>query len=204
MRDGFFYFIGENMKLSKEEMKSVHQQMDAFLTSYNIKLEPPVDVYDIATELGFKISLIKSEELDGYIVINDTANNIFNIPTKKLIGVNGDLDVFMRRFIVAHEFGHFQMNANGKSMYAHRENRKGKDREEQKADFFAANILMPKKEFQMCMEIIIKELKCGYQKGLEILSEFFEAPIESVERRVKEIDEMDNTTFEQKLRNTGA
>lgn len=200
----FWEFLGGNMNLNKDEMKEVLKQVDDFLVSHMIELTPPVDVFDIATRLGFKIGIINSNEFDGYIITDENANKIFGVSTKRLIGVNEDLDVAMRRFIVAHEFGHFQMNANGKSVYAHRESRKGKGKEEQRADFFAANIIMPKAEFVECVNITIDELKCGYEKGIFILGEFFGAPIESVKRRIEEIDELYSLDLGQRLKNSGA
>ncbi len=102
-------------------------------------LEAPIDVEKIAEILGFTIIPFPfPEKRKGMVLIEGDV---------KAIGVNEKHPLTLRRYTIAHEFGHF---VNG---HAHFENAFIEDetifydhhfQQEREADAFAAELLMPK------------------------------------------------------------
>ena len=111
-----------------------------------------VDVIDVAKRLGFVVgNAVLNEEDDGFIVVEEGRKEIMGIKTDKLIGVNSDRSLAWKRFIIAHELGHYVLHfkeKNLKGLYAHRDHKRGRDELENEADFFAANLLMPRESFE--------------------------------------------------------
>ena len=67
-----------------------------------------VDVIDVAKRLGFVVgNAVLNEEDDGFIVVEEGKKKIMGIKTDKLIGVNSDRPLEWKRFIIAHELGHY-------------------------------------------------------------------------------------------------
>ena len=110
-----------------------------------------IDVIEVAKKLGFVVGNAGlSEDVDGFIIVDENKGNILGIDTNKLIGVNASKELAWKRFIIAHEIGHYVLHYDKEKdngMYAHREHKKGKNEIENEADFFAANLLMPRKKF---------------------------------------------------------
>lgn len=110
-----------------------------------------IDVIEVAKKLGFVVGNAGlSEDVDGFIIVDENESNILGIDTNKLIGVNASKELAWKRFIIAHEIGHYMLHYDKEKdngMYAHREHKKGKNEIENEADFFAANLLMPRKKF---------------------------------------------------------
>lgn len=111
-----------------------------------------IDVIEVAKKLGFVVGNAGlSEDVDGFIIVDENKGNILGIDTNKLIGVNASKELAWKRFIIAHEIGHYVLHYDKEKdngMYAHREHKKGKNEIENEADFFAANLLMPRKKFK--------------------------------------------------------
>lgn len=111
-----------------------------------------IDVIEVAKKLGFVVGNAGlSEDVDGFIIVDENKGNILGIDTNKLIGVNASKELAWKRFIIAHEIGHYILHYDKEKdngMYAHREHKKGKNEIENEADFFAANLLMPRKKFR--------------------------------------------------------
>jgi len=130
-------------------MKSITaEQTDSLLKMAHIK-EAPVDVHNIAQQLGFTI--IEADFPENY------SGEIFIEGKVKSIGINKNHTSKRQRFSIAHELGHY-LNAheyfdeNGTSL-------EEKDfdyhnpihRQEHEANMFASSLLMPK-------EFLIKDL----------------------------------------------
>ena len=103
--------------------------------------------------------------------------------------MNAERDIKDKAFIIAHELGQYILhckNAQGR-YYAHRENKKGEEKEEQDADSFAASLLMPEDLFgKRYKELKDKEL--SEKDCISLLVQDFSAPKDAVEKRIKEID----------------
>jgi len=159
------------------------------LAQYTIS-ECSVDVIDVAKRLGFVVgNAVLNEEDDGFIIVEDGKNEIMGIKTDKLIGVNSNRPLEWKRFIIAHELGHFVLHfkeKNLKGLYAHREHKRGHSELENEADFFAANLLMPGDIF----EKKYKEINQIYENNKEIvdvLSKYFIVTNRMAERRIEEL-----------------
>ncbi len=156
-----------------------------------------VEVVKIAQKNGFAVAQadLKLPE-QGFILVNNNVDRILGIPTKKLIVVNSNLDTADRRFVIAHELGHYFIYAEKQTMFAHRDmdgalfaqrdDIKGKDEEEQNADYFAACLLMPSESFSNAYEEI--KTNCSVRNKIVMeLAYKFNVPLESVSRRIKEL-----------------
>lgn len=123
------------------------------LSMYKI-IEPPVDVIKISNLLGFKVVLFDFPE---------TMSAVIRIEgTKKVIAVNKNKPEVRQRFSIAHELGHY---LSGHDNFSHeRETFVDRDkkyldphhREEEEADEFAAELLMP--EFMLKKDVLENKL----------------------------------------------
>ena len=174
------------MKKSEIEQK-VEQMMKELHYS---DTSDEIDVIEIAKKLGFAVgNAVMKDDVDGFIIIQKGAKEILGIETDKLIGVNSERELEWKRFTIAHEIAHYILHYSSqkyKGMYAHRDHKKGKNDIENEADYFAANLLMPKDKFTNKY----KELE---KKGLDrkeiivLLSAKFVVTQMMTERRIEEL-----------------
>ena len=164
--------------------------MDTLKSVEYIISECSVDVIDVAKRLGFVVgNAVLNEEDDGFIVVEEGRKEIMGIKTDKLIGVNSDRSLEWKRFIIAHELGHYVLHFKEKhlvGLYAHRDHKRGHNELENEADFFAANLLMPRESF----ENKYNEIKQVYKNDREIvdaLSKHFIVTTRMTERRIGEL-----------------
>lgn len=150
-----------------------------------------IDIIDIAKKLGFVVGNAGlSEDVDGFIIVDENKNNILGIDTNKLIGVNASKELAWKRFIIAHEIGHYILHYNKEKdngMYAHREHKKGKNEIENEADFFAANLLMPRKKF-MDKYKELKQKNLSTDEMILLLADKFTVTLPMTRRRFKELE----------------
>nr|QGT51458.1 hypothetical protein Unknown280_1500 [uncultured Spirochaetaceae bacterium] len=152
--------------------------------------ERSVDVIDVAKRLGFVVgNAVLNEEDDGFIVVEEGAEEIMGIKTDKLIGVNSNRSLEWKRFIIAHELGHYVLHfkkKNLKGLYAHRDHKRGHSELENEADFFAANLLMPRESFEK-KYTKIKQIYKNDKEIVDALSKHFIVTIRMAERRIEEL-----------------
>lgn len=152
-----------------------------------------LDVIAAAETLGFTVGISELPDWDdGFILVDHVMEHIqklIGLLTDKAIGVNAKRDLQTKRFIIAHEIGHYMLhyNENDGVLYARREDVKGKDAEENDADYFAACLLMPQKYFKKnYYELKNKDLLDD--DIVTLLQKYFNTPYESVKRRLAEIE----------------
>lgn len=116
---------------------------------------------------------IKLEKLKiSYLDLDNTLGFLY----KKNIWVNKNIHLYKARFTIAHETGHY---------YNWDQNRwfifwkLFKNYDEKKADEFALNMLLPKKE-------LLEELE-KYDWDLSILEKIFWVEIELIEKQIKKL-----------------
>ena len=122
--------------------------------------EPGFDLTNLLTEK--EDFLIGEQEMDagttGLLLVNDN-DHIPNTETHRLIAVNRSLgqdeNKQRRRFIVAHEYGHFILHKRNASLFAHRSTEEKDSVIELEADYFARCLLMPKE----WVDAVLEELK---------------------------------------------
>lgn len=150
-----------------------------------------IDVINIAKKLGFIVGNAGLKgDVDGFIIIEKGKKKILGQKTDKLIGVNASKELAWKRFIIAHEIGHYILHYDEKTnngIYARREHKKGKNNEENEADFFAANLLMPREQFVSRVEEL-KEEDLTRQEMIDSLADEFCVTNIMIERRFGELN----------------
>lgn len=147
-----------------------------------------VDVVEIAKKVGFIIfNALLDDVDDGFIIVSPEEMELFGENGTKFIGFNSDRNIERKRFILAHELGHYFLHYNDKSiLYAMREDKKGKNEEEQDVDYFAACLLMPEDAFRNKVEEL-KNKKCSGREIIAVLKDFFGVEEVPVTRRIEEL-----------------
>lgn len=177
------------MSMSKEEIEE--KALEILKSSKDIYDGDSVDVIKIAEQLGFAVGNAKmNNDMDGFIIVDENAEDIMGIKTNKLIGVNADRNLAWKRFIIAHEIAHYVLHYSkekNNGMFAHREHAKGKGKTENDADFFAANLLLPKDRFSSKYSEL-KEKKLDQKDIVVLLSRKFIATENTVARRIEELN----------------
>ena len=150
-----------------------------------------IDVIEIAKKLGFEVgNAVLKDDVDGFILVEEGKSEILGIKTDKLIGVNSTRNLAWKRFIIAHEIAHYVLQyskVNNNGMFAHRDHRKGKDEKENEADFFAANLLMPREKFEK-KYIELSEKNLEEDDMIILLADKFVVTQPMVERRFGELE----------------
>ena len=148
-----------------------------------------IDVVELARSLGFTVLRLKREiEEKGLIYVNDSGKDMVRI-----IAYNSNLSEKENRFIIAHELGHFYLHSSinsflqdGSFVYMyHNKNGNQEKQLEDEADFFAANLLLPK-------ELFIEQYKsygelATSQVAIDGLSNYFKVSQRCIRKRIKEV-----------------
>jgi Zn-dependent peptidase ImmA (M78 family) len=175
--------LKNHAKIKKSTKEVIEQIVAKIFCVYGAKCYKNISA--LANLLGIKVgeTINIEDNDDGFIYISKDKEN-------KVIGVNNHRSLKQKRFIVAHELGHYFLNynENDESLFAFRENKKGKDLIENQADYFAACLLMPADIFSQ-KYISLKKSKMRYseQEIVNELSDEFCVPNESVIRRIEEV-----------------
>lgn len=181
----------------KIDQELIEKKADFITEKYTLedKIAGYVDIIEIAKSNGFLVGNANiSDDSDGFIAIDENEGTVFGMPTSKLIAVNSNKSIEWKRFIIAHELGHYFLHyvdnaSEYDGMYAMREHKKGKDDMENDADFFAACLLMPRniftKRFHQLKEQL-KEKEDVYNLAL-LLSKEFLVTLVMAERRIQEL-----------------
>lgn len=179
------------MDLSFEVKQAIEQQVKVLLKNYGYSegRDSCLDIVDFVQTHGFVVGNAELDDNeDGFLAIQpmESPKNTGNVPYGKVIGVNSKRTLNWKRFIIAHEFAHSVLHYEDGNIYLHRENKKGKGDEENKADYFAAALLMPKDSFKRMYDMF-------YTDGLNIdeickrLCLLYKVPLDSVSRRISEV-----------------
>lgn len=129
------------MDLVKPNYRKAEREAIILLNRAGV-FEPPVNPVDIARDLSVKVNFVTfTGESEG-------VSGLYN-PAENAIYVNEDEAGVRQTFTIAHELGHKVLHDDWARSEAYkvlwRDPRKqGKDRFEQEANTFAANLLMPR------------------------------------------------------------
>lgn len=175
------------IQFSKEEMNRMEDLISAFLKRMKIDYVVPVDIFKVATDLGFDVRGAEFEEnLEGLIVVNENTEKIEGFDSNKVIAYNCFKDINMKKFIVAHELSHYISEKasayDKKIVIAARDHvdSYSEDREEQQMDYMAASLLIPKNDLRHFLErntgISVSEVAKRYKITEEM-----------AQRRIKEV-----------------
>ena len=92
------------MGLNFMEKKVIEEKVTSLLSQhgYNPKSDNYVDIVDLVKKEGFSVgNALLSDSDDGFLAIRPTESNY-----DKIIGVNANRSIELKRFIIAHEFAH--------------------------------------------------------------------------------------------------
>jgi Zn-dependent peptidase ImmA (M78 family) len=134
----------------------ISQIAEALLKENGIQ-SPPVPVQKIAEMAKLQI---QKQEVDG----SDISGFIFRQGEKAIIGVNSANAPVRQRFTIAHELGHYLIHTQGADKvhvdrlfdikFRDDLSSQGTDSDEREANFFAAELLMPRKFIKADLEKI--------------------------------------------------
>ena len=173
------------------DIRRIETQVTSLLREYGYVFEKDdyVDIVDFVQNRGFIVGNAQLDDTDdGFLAIQSSsmAKNGTHIANDKIIGVNSKRSLAWKRFIIAHEFAHSVLHYQAGEIYLHRENKKGKDEEENAADYFAAALLMPKESFMRLYEKLKNEGLNQTAICLQLAS-IYKVPFDSVSRRISEV-----------------
>lgn len=179
----------ENHEYSLDEVKNTARDILSNTEGYRGKGATPI--VKIADEFGFKTyEHPLANNLSGDIYINgDTFKKYGH---DRVILVNETEPLYHQRFVIAHELAHYLFDYIGNAKYTDIQfsDTYFKDRHETpqeiRANYFAAEILMPK-------DLFIKQYNIARNAStnrlfvVTYLSRFFETSINSIEKRIVEV-----------------
>lgn len=186
----------ENIVFKKDELIKMEENISEFLSKRDFSSCDTKDPVKFAKKLGFSVFLADFDEIDGIIIVNEYEKKIGKFENNKIIAVNSSASKPCKRFIIAHELAHYiqaSSKETGKIVYAQRDHCPFpgtgiRDREEQKTDYMAAALLMPKEEFKKDWEILQNDYPgMNELEKIERLKEKYVVDEKAVKRRISEI-----------------
>lgn len=159
------------------------------LSKTKLNNSAPLDIMSLAKQLDFVVGNAKlSDNDDGFILVDRNKRSVLGQDSNKVIGVKACLSVEWKRFTIAHELGHYFLHFpdNEYGLLAHREHRKGKGKEENEADYFAACLLLPRDKF-IDLYNKVSNTTNDAKVIISILASSFMVTHEMAERRIKEL-----------------
>ena len=156
--------VGDMPERAKDVLK--YFQIDDFSAG--------VPIVEILARLGFKVyqSDLEPDGLSAYIAVDSNYKSVFG--ANKITCVNIKNSIGHKKFALAHELGHYLFDFDDeKDTHYYNTYFPQKDAEkleEERANKFASNLLMPEKEFQKKL----KELKKAKKNKVDIINELGE------------------------------
>ena len=170
--------------LSKMETKEIERranEISSIARRYNLIQNKRIDITRLARLFGFEVC-----ETDRLSAFEDGCMTISSDSRTKQILLNQLRSIEFKRFIIAHELAHYFLHYTPNTeVFMRRDHIKGKDDEEQDADYFAACILMPKEDFKKEYDLLKKHQT--HRGTVLALQNIFATPTESIERRINEV-----------------
>lgn len=151
---------------------------------------PIVKISKLFDFVTYKESL--DDGKSGDIRINGDTEKLYG--HDKIILVNEMDEFYHQRFVVAHELAHYLFDFLGNSKYCDKniifsdtyQKNHHESEQEQRANIFAAEIMMPQKLFIEQYNVAQAE-NGSHIFIVEYLSRFFETTVDSVEKRIMEV-----------------
>ena len=187
----------QNMAKIREEIQSRNQEKkydvnempevaQMILDRLGIE-EVPIPIVAIMKSLNFQVVAGElKDEISGIIGIDDDLAK--NFKSSKVIAINNKDNVGHHRFTMAHELAHylFDFDVSNQIVYYNTYNTfEDENEEERRANYFAANLLMPEKKFKKEFDNVV--IKNNLYVTVEKLSQIFQVSGEAVRRRISEL-----------------
>ena len=171
----------------EEEIENVVNEVNSIL-----RIENDSPIYPIAKALGnsgFYLDITElDDDLSGIIVCDESFEPI--IGKKRLVQINAKDNRGHQRFTMAHELAHYIFDYNGKGIYANEyrlDDGRLDTKEERRANFFVASLLMPKDRFldKYCAQ---KIAGITLDEIISNLALTFEVSETAIAKRLKELN----------------
>lgn len=143
----------ESIMPTTERKKQIEEKVNGIISEYGLT-KPGFNLIGFLTQQqGFKVGI---QDLDndttGMLLVNEK-ESITDTGCNRLIVINSSLErdpeyLQKRRFITAHEYGHYVLHKSSNEIYAHRDTASKNALLEKEADYFARCLLMPEKLVQ--------------------------------------------------------
>lgn len=179
-----------SIRFSIETMNEMEAIISSFIKQENINIKIPVDIFDIATKLGFDVRGAEFKDtLEGILIVDERIEKIPSFNSNKIIAYNCKKDINSKKFIVAHELAHYINEKNSSQdasiVYAARDHEElySNDIEEQKMDYMAAALLIPKNDLLKNFSIKSKNKGEMTQK----IASKYNVTIDMAARRIEEV-----------------
>lgn len=137
---------------TREKSEPLEFLISEFAKKYNLYLSNNANIISFCEKLGISVKnySTKQEGYDGFILVNDNF---------KIIGIDNNLSPIDRRFLIAHELGHYVKadSKNEKILLALKDNLHHgceKSCDEHDADYLAAAILVPLRQFKKELDLL--------------------------------------------------
>lgn len=181
-----------NLMKIDTKAKEIQKENSSFFSQ-----DEPTKIADLAREFGFFVGQATLKGgAEGLIAVNKKMKSVLNTDKNMVIVVGRNIDRSRQRFIIAHELGHYVLRDDqSASVFARRESAHGRSEEENQADYFAACILMPTKEYlssirELCAanNIDLKDMTDEDKYSFaNILSKRYDVPQLAAFRRINEV-----------------
>ncbi|MCH5300856.1 MAG: ImmA/IrrE family metallo-endopeptidase [Ruminococcus sp.] len=190
-------------ELSNERMNEIKNEVNKIIKLYNI---PDFDfdlIKFLSTDEDFEIQMqYIDDDTTGLLFVDDN-NKIVNSNSNRLIVINQKLindEEFerKRRFICAHEYGHFVLHKKDSVTFARRDTKNKETIEEKEAEYFAYCLLLPENIIKLIfknestLNIVNNMVKDGMTYS-EIIADLFNVSIKKANDRLKELNVLNST-----------
>lgn len=169
------------------------------LQEQDIAISKNIKIVSLANKLGFVVGIANlPSEIQGVIAYDDTGTKPqLGTQHSKIIAINSNLDSKDKRFIIAHELGHYFLSPRSSLPVQHQEfriDKHGKNETENEMDYFAACLLMPKSIYldsinSVLQNMSIESFSSDSEKNhaAKILSDEYLVPFGAARRRIDEV-----------------
>lgn len=192
--------MSKNSFIETEQLKNARMIAESVLKGQQLmNTEEPIKIVSLANQYGFTVTV--SNRLGRFqgVIAYDESGKTKQLGTNftKVIAVSEDLTLKEKRFVTAHELGHYIMAdweyakkgsyGDTKQGFQTRNAEHGRSDYENTIDYFAACLLMPS---QAVWEVLNRPDTKAKTKDEQarILSEIFQVDIEVAERRIVEVE----------------
>ena len=179
-------FVDKLRKRNPENKKQVIECAKEFLNEFkNFISEDKIDIVSVMNDIG--IYTCQAEmNMEAFIAVD--AEFVEKYGTTKVACVNQNKSNGFKRFAFAHELAHyiFDYDEAQKPKYYNTYNKELDSWAEERANIFAANVLVPEKIFTAKFEEYKSETN-SMPETIKILSEFFLVSPSCIEIRIDEV-----------------
>ncbi|MEE0945573.1 MAG: ImmA/IrrE family metallo-endopeptidase [Acutalibacteraceae bacterium] len=179
-----------SVKFDEAKMLAMEEIVKAFFEKNNIEVIIPVDIFAVASSLGFDVRGAEFKEpLEGLLLVDENIERIKEFNSNKIIAYNCQKNIYMKKFIVAHELSHYisekTKNKDKKIVLAARdhEGEYSNNTAEQEMDYMAASILMPRED-------LLKNFSGKNTERAELINLIasrYNVSVKMAERRIEEV-----------------